>query len=247
MYILKHLFYIPFLFCSLLTNAAEESLDLTKNNGVSWRINPKIPKIINQFDTPNVFDTMIRFESDGMGNVTSAKVISSTGNAKTDELIKNAVLNAKLRPYKENGVPTRFSADQPFHINATNTKKEKIYECKLVIKSNAYQVQQKFKSIKKALKKIDFVYLDEPTYRKSPSYSKSSNTTDFGEFKVTFVAPDGVIKRIDQREPTIEHVIVLNSIIGMKITPKKDIWNKGMHEYEDTFIVMRQCTTDPIN
>ena len=127
------------------------------------------------------------------------------------------------------------------------TKKEKIYECKLVIKSNAYQVQQKFKSIKKALKKIDFVYLDEPTYRKSPSYSKSSNTTDFGEFKVTFIAPDGVIKRIDQREPTIEHVIVLNSIIGMKITPKKDIWNKGMHEYEDTFTVMRQCTTDPIN
>ena len=52
MYILKHLFYIPFLFSSLLTNAAEESLDLTKNNGVSWRINPKIPKsIINKLIT----------------------------------------------------------------------------------------------------------------------------------------------------------------------------------------------------
>ena len=59
---------------------------------------------------------MIHIEANEKGVIQVARVTKSSGIPALDEKIRRAVMSAKFKPYKENGVAYPISATQPFEL-----------------------------------------------------------------------------------------------------------------------------------
>lgn len=84
-------------------------------SGVQWSRSPK-PNYNNKDLDGQTRTIVVHIEANEKGVVTSARISRSSGLPELDEKILRAVRSSKFKPYKENGVAYRISADQPFEL-----------------------------------------------------------------------------------------------------------------------------------
>lgn len=73
--------------------------------------------------TPALYQVNVAMQADPQGNITAYSLTKSSGDAKVDQLVKDAIQHAKFKPYLENGVAYPFIAEQPFEIELKKAKR----------------------------------------------------------------------------------------------------------------------------
>lgn len=99
---------------------------------VSWsrkpQINPDMLKRLMKIDKDVAFvngaksvtqSISLRVSSDGNGNVSSVKLLQSTGNTELDNYVIQQTQKGKFKPFKENGVSVPFVIDQSLRLANT--------------------------------------------------------------------------------------------------------------------------------
>ena len=84
-------------------------------SGVQWSRSPK-PQYNNRDLQGETRRIVVLIEADEKGNIKVARVTQSSGIPALDEKIRRAVMSAKFKPYKENGIAYPISASQPFEL-----------------------------------------------------------------------------------------------------------------------------------
>jgi protein TonB len=84
-------------------------------SGVQWSRSPK-PQYSNKDLQGETRRVVVHIEADAKGNIKVARVTQSSGVPALDEKIRRAVMSAKFKPYKENGIAYPISASQPFEL-----------------------------------------------------------------------------------------------------------------------------------
>lgn len=84
-------------------------------SGVQWSRSPK-PAYSNKDLDGQTRTVVVHIEANEKGNITSARILRSSGLPALDEKILRSVRSSKFKPYKENGVAYPISADQPFEL-----------------------------------------------------------------------------------------------------------------------------------
>lgn len=83
--------------------------------GVQWSRSPK-PQYNNRDLQGETRRVVVLIEADEKGNIKAARITQSSGLPALDEKIRRAVMSAKFKPYKENGIAYPISASQPFEL-----------------------------------------------------------------------------------------------------------------------------------
>ncbi|MFV7470852.1 TonB family protein [Acinetobacter pittii] len=106
---------------SVETLPIQTQVPLIKNveiggNGVQWRREPRISIDESELRGSSRV-VLLMIEANEKGEITSVKVLESSGISSLDAKVIRAVRNAKLKPYTENGVAYAVKAKQPFQFN----------------------------------------------------------------------------------------------------------------------------------
>ena len=97
---------------------AQQELDTPKKlsiGQISWSRSPR-PVYTNSDLQGSNRIIVVSIEADVKGNITSVRVVKSSGIPALDQKIVRAVNSAKFKPYKENGIAYPFKAEQPFEL-----------------------------------------------------------------------------------------------------------------------------------
>ncbi len=95
--------------------AAAPQKEVIIGAGVQWSRSPK-PQYTNKDLQGETRQVVIHIEADEKGVIKVARVTKSSGIPALDEKIRRAVMSAKFKPYKENGIAYPISASQPFEL-----------------------------------------------------------------------------------------------------------------------------------
>lgn len=194
----------------------------------------------------NTFKVEIAFIADEQGDIKAADIYKSSGNNRIDSIVKANLLKAKTKPYYENGKPVWIKAVQPFEIENKYIEDGPFYQCWWKSESSIFQEQKNYKTYEDALKKLDYIYLEQPVLdRKYETNNPISK--EVGSYDVVIQAKDGYIDKVTA--PTAKDLyglLAIEAVEGKIIQPQKAKWAKTSRVYKDIITLFRECSDKPL-
>ena len=218
-----------------LSHAAQPPLELSiqKSSAQSAHLTTRIqwvdfpkPQYKNSDLNQQNRAAIIRIYADETGDVTKASVQESTGLKALDEKLVNAVLQAKIKPFVEDGTASAIIGYQVFNLNLTPDDAE---ACNYTFDSKNWLAQQQ-------QQKVPFQYQAQPTLA---LYSTQLNghdrqvkfnfkTDKHGNIKKPKITKGSGIYELDQQ--------VLQAVANSKVSVKRTastLWLYKKSKFKD--------------
>ena len=218
-----------------LSHAAQPPLELSiqKSSAQSAHLTTRIqwvdfpkPQYKNSDLNQQNRAAIIRIYADETGDVTKASVQESTGLKALDEKLVNAVLQAKIKPFVEDGTASAIIGYQVFNLNLTPDDAE---ACNYTFDSKNWRAQQQ-------QQKVPFQYQAQPTLALDSTQLNGHDrqvkfnfkTDKHGNIKKPKITKGSGIYELDQQ--------VLQAVANSKVSVKRTastLWLYKKSKFKD--------------